>query len=177
MTFFITKADLPDFVKFSVNIADNLINPDIRDAHEFDVLPLLSPAVVAACVAYRAVPAADVAAYLALPEAEQVLSPLHRPYRLYAAVRGLLCHESYRRFLLGHGVHITPNGAETISDVGHQPITTAQRTELRSDAQAKCSIYRAKLLAALRVYEGPSATTCHSRPSRPGAGGLKTSAV
>lgn len=175
MILFISKTDLPDFVKFSANIADNLINPDIRDAHEFDVLPLLSTSETAALLVYRALDAEQMAAYLALSSEDQALSPIHRPHLLYPAVRGLLCHETYRRFLFSHGVHITPNGAELVSDVGHTPISALQRTELKNDAEGKCAIYRSKLAAALRIYQGPSAfTSCHrTNQRRPGRGGAK----
>ncbi|MBO2010845.1 hypothetical protein [Hymenobacter negativus] len=200
MKLLITKFDLPDYVKFTSNTADSLINPDIRDAHEFDVLPLLTPAevqVVATYVGYQqAVAAFQVmteadqathpltpeqlayAAYLTLPEAEQPLDVLYKPYQFYRAVRGLLCHESYRRFLLSHGLHQTPNGFEVISDGGHQPISNQQRTELRGDAQAKCATYRSRLLVTQRAFSGvPIATTCPSSTQRPGNGGLMTYAV
>ena len=167
MTLLITKADLPNYTKISRNISDLLLNPAIRDAHVFDVLPLLSEAEVG-----------NLAAYLATDLADRPQHPAHTLYT--TAVRPLLCYETYRRFMLDHGVHLTENGAETISDLGHQPITTAQRTEIRADAAAKCAHYRAVLAGALRTYRGPSyqAPTCGaSTTRRPGNGGLRTSAI
>ncbi len=163
----ITKLDLPDYVKFSVNIDDNLINPAIRDAHTFDVLPLL-----------RDVEQGNLVAYLLLEEVDRAAHPAHRLYT--TAVRPLLCYEAYRRFMLDHGVHITANGAETVSDVGHQPISGAQRTEIRSDAAAKCAHFRAVLAAALHTYRGPLAggpAACARSTRRPGRGGFQSSAV
>ena len=177
MKLLISKADLPDYVKFTLNTPDKDINPDIRDAHEFDVLPLLTPAELTALYAYKALPVQDVTDYLALPEADQLLSSLHKPHLFYLAVRGLLCHESYRRFLLMAGLHQTPNGLEVISDTGHNPISTQQRSELRGDAQAKCAIYRGRLLTAQRAFSGAPAPNCHSSTRRPGNGGLTTYAV
>ena len=196
MKLLITKYDLPDYVKFTTNTADKDVNPDIRDAHEFDVLPLLTPAEQQAAALYagykQAVAAFDAlkpeqqaerpltpeqltyVAYLALSEEAQAASPLHKPCQLYLAVRGLLCHETYRRLLLTAGLHQTPNGLEVISDSGHAPISPQQRAELRGDAQAKCAVYRARLLTAQRAFSGPPATGCHSSTQRPGNGGLTT---
>ena len=167
MTLLITKADLPDYTRISVNISDLLLNPAIRDAHTFDVLPLLRPAEVG-----------NLVAYLALSPADRAAHPAHVLYT--TAVRPLLCYETYRRFMLDHGVHLTENGAETISDMGHQPISSAQRNEIRQDAAAKCSHYQAVLAGALRTYRGPgsSPATCGTSSNRrPGTGGLRTSAV
>lgn len=190
MKFLITKADLQDYTRVSVNVADLLINPAIRDAHEFDVLPLLSTSEALELAAYLAdanraafalaykvaedagFPAADLAALQA--------SPLYRPHVLYmSAVRPLLCYETYRRFLLDHGAHVTENGVETFSSGSNQPISQGQRTEMRSDAAAKCSVYRAKLAGALAVYRGPNyqAASCGTSNHRPGNGGLRTVAL
>ena len=190
MSFLITKADLSDYTRVSQNVSNLLLNPAIRDAHTFDVLPLLHANEVAALAAYLVEPAraAFVVAYqtaelAGFPPADLLAlqaSPLYRLHVLYAtAVRPLLCYETYRRFLLDHGVHLTENGAETISDVGHQPISGQQRTEMRADAATKCSHYRAVLSIALRTYRGAAATAtaCATRPRRPGAGGFTSSAV
>jgi len=165
MTFLITKADLPDYTRLSPNIGDLLLNPAIRDAHTFDVLPLL-----------REVEVANLAAYLQLPLDERGQHPAHVLYT--TAVRPLLCYETYRRFMLDHGVHLTQNGAETISDVGHAPITGQQRTEIRADAAAKCAHYQAVLAGALRTYRGPQVATCGTSTNRrPSSGGLRTAAI
>lgn len=165
MIFLITQADLSDYTRMSANIDALLVKPAIRDAHTFDVLPLLSAAELTSLVAY-----------LALDETGRAAHAAHVLYT--TAVRPLLCYEAYRRYLLDAGVHLTPNGPEVISEVGHQPLTTAQRTEMRSDAQAKCSHYRAVLLGALRTYRGPAASTaCGTTSRRPSRGGLTTSAI
>lgn len=191
MKLLITKADLQDYTRVSVNVADLLINPAIRDAHEFDVLPLLSTTEVLELSAYLAdagLPAfalayktAEDAGFPAADLAVLQASPLYRPHVLYlSAVRPLLCYETYRRFLLDHGAHITENGVETFSSGNNQPISQSQRTEMRSDAAAKCSVYRAKMAGALAVYRGPAyqAASCGNSPTRrPGNGGLRTVAL
>jgi hypothetical protein len=187
----ITKADLPDYTKVSVNIADLLINPAIRDAHIFDVGPLLGGLEQQALAAYLANP--DRPAFAAAYKAAELLgfplseltglqaSPLYRPYVLYTtAVRPLLCYEAYRRFLLDHGAHVTENGVETFSSGNNAPISQGQRAEMRADAAAKCSHYRAVLAGALATYRGAGAnqTTCGTATNRrPTAGGLKTLAI
>ena len=162
----ITKADLTSYTKVSPNIADLLINPAIQDAHTFDVLPLLSP-----------VEQGNLVAYLALAAADRTKDPVHVLYT--TAVRPLLCYQAYRRFLLDHGAHVTENGVETFSSGNNQPISQAQRSEMRADAAAKCSHFGAVLAGALRVYRGPAATTsCGAgRNRRPRTGGFQSSAV
>jgi hypothetical protein len=93
----------------------------------------------------------------------------------YTAVRPLLVCHAARRMLLWHGLHITPNAAEITTD---RPVSTAQRTEMRSDLQAQCSFYEAQLAPALRAYL-PAApiTSCGAIRRQPTHGGLKTSAV
>lgn len=159
----ITKADLPDYTKLSVNTADLLINPAIRDAHTFDVLPHLSE-----------VEQANLVGYLALDETDRAQHPAHKLYT--EAVRPLLCYEAYRRFLLDHGVHVTPNAVELTTD---RPVSNQQRAEMRADAAAKCSHYQAVLASALRAYRGTTtSTTCGtSRTRRPSSGGLRTRAI
>jgi hypothetical protein len=159
----ITKADLPDYTKMSANVADALINPAIRDAHTFDVLPHLS-----------AVEQANLVGYLALDETDRAQHPAHTLYT--EAVRPLLCYQAYRRFLLDHGVHVTPNGVEVTTN---NPVSGQQRAEMRADAAAKCSHYDAVLAGALRTYRGPAtSTTCGStRTRRPSTGGYRTRAI
>lgn len=190
MIHLITKADLKDYTRVSVNVADLLINPAIGDAHTFDVLPLLDGAEVQQLAAYLA--AADQPAFAAsyaaaeargFPASELALlqaSPLYTRHVLYlTAVRPLLCYETYRRFLLDHGAHVTENGVETFSSGNNQPISQAQRTEMRADAAAKCTYYRAVLAGALRTYRGPTSTPCcgDGATRRPGAGGLTSIAI
>ena len=162
----ITAADLADYVRVSANVGALLLEPALRDAHVFDVLPLLRPAEVG-----------NLVAYLVLAEAERGAHPAHELYT--TAVRPLLCYETYRRFLLDHGAHITANGVETISDVGHQPVSGQQRTEMRADAQAKCAHYRALLGAALHRYRGAAAPAACGPAAvrRPGRGGLRITAI
>lgn len=179
----INIGDFPDFVPFSVHIAPLLVTPHIRDAHTFDVGPLLSTAL-----------------WLQLETELDTVMPEFNPAEFassefltttvqagwitpalaalwYDAVRPLLVCESARRMLLWHGAHVTANGVETISDVGHMPVSGATRTELRSDLQAKCSHYRARLTARLGPF-APLVSTCGpGRRRRPGAGGLTTYAL
>jgi hypothetical protein len=190
MILLITKADLPDYTKFSVNTADLLINPSISDAHTFDVGPHLSLVELRALAAYLAdADRADFATTYTqaetagFPEADLALlqlSPLYALHMLFTtAVRPLLCYEAYRRFLLDHGVHVTPRGVEVVAGDG-TPVSGQQRTEMRADAQAKCSHYQAVLANALRTYRGPAttSTTCGAgRIRRPSSGGYRSAAI
>lgn len=186
----ITKRDLPDYTKFSVNTADLLINPSIQDAHVFNVLPHLSLPEQRALSAYLA--NADRASFeadykacekLGFPEeqlAGLVANPLYSVGVLYlSAVRPLLCYETYRHLLLGHGVHVTPNGVEVVEGTDGTPVSGQQRTEMRADAAAKCAHYHSVLASALRTYRGPTTgpTTCGPRRRRPQSGGLSISVI
>ncbi len=152
----ITLADFPAYVPFSVNIGTHLVDPHIRDAQTFDVWPLLPGALRSALEAAR----------LDWTEAEiKLFSDFVKP---------LLVVEAARRMLLWHGLHITPAGSEIVVA---QPISSAQRTELRSDLAAKATYYRALLDGALRLAYPPTTTSC-ATPRRPlQRGGLQTSAI
>ncbi|GGG34247.1 DUF6712 family protein [Hymenobacter glacieicola] len=160
MSQILTKADFPEFVPFSLNIGDHLLNPHIRDARTFD-LGMLS--------------AAD---WLALeqPRPWQVtgLETLYQEF-----IRPLWVLESARRFLLWHGTHITGSGVDDIADPDHRPVSGQRRAELKADLETKCSYYRNRLDAALRAYRGAApATTCGpARPRRRGKGGFTLHAV
>lgn len=160
-TLLITLADFPDFVPFSINIAGLLVKPHIRDAQTFDVWPVLP---VAARTDLEA-PAAN------WSDATKAL--------FGAFVRPLLVCEAARRMLLWHGAHVTPAGLETISEMGHAPVSGATRTELRADLQAKCAYWRARLETAVAAaYPRAGTTSCTtSRSRRAGHGGLHISAV
>lgn len=200
MILLITQADLPDYTRMSRNIDASQLSPYIRDAHVFDVLPQLRPAEVAALAALVGLPASLAAfalltpeaqaaaplsaaalayqAYTLLPAEAQPLEAGHALYTLYfEGVRPLLCYHTYRRFLLDHGAHITPNGLETISDAGHMPISGQQRNEMRADAQAKCAHYQAALAIHLRAYRSPAGPSCTPSTRRPRSGGLTASAI
>ena len=105
----------------------------------------------------------------ALPMATQVLFADY--------LKPLLVMESARRMLLIHGVHITPNGVETISDVGHMPISGQVRAELRADYQHKATHYRNRLELALRQAYPPTAITCGTPRRRRDRGGLQSSVL
>ena len=97
-----------------------------------------------------------------------------------AFVRPLLVCEAFRRMLPWHGHHVTANGIEAISDVGHQPISASVRAELRGDILAKGTYYRHRLLTALATYRGTAlpATACSSPGRRrAGSGGTKSYAI
>ncbi len=179
MRLLISIADFPGIVPFSVNINALLVDPHIRDAQTFDVklgaelygqLDAALQAVLPEFNPDEFDTAEFQAAAITAGWADTKLATLW-----HSAVRPLLVCHAARRMMLWHGAHITANGLETISDVGHMPVSTAVRSELRSDMQAKCSHYEALLLPALRAYQ-PIATpgTCSPSRRRTTKGGLKT---
>lgn len=159
MSNLVTLADFPAYVPFSANIGAHLVDPHIREAQTFDVWPLLPGALQTALAAAKA----DW-----LPAELALFDDFVKP---------LLVTEAARRMLLWHGLHITPNGAETVSDVGHMPISNVQRTELRADLQAKANHYRARLEAALRLAYPSPGTTCGVVRRRRGHGGMTSAAL
>lgn len=158
----ITLADFPDFVPFSVNIDESLVNPHIRDAQTMELWPLLP-------LALRAELATPRAGWL--PATAVLFTDFVRP---------LLVVESARKMLLYHGAHVTAAGLQTVSDpsIGAQPVAGAWRTELRADLAAKCTHYRSRLDGALRLaYPTTYANTCSGPRRRPTSGGLQISDV
>lgn len=159
MELLITLADFGAYVPFSPNIDPLLVEPHVRDAQTFDVWPLLP-------VALRTELASPVASW-----------PVKETKLFTDFVKPLLVCTAADRMLLWHGLHITPNGAETISDLGHQPISQAQRAQLRADLQAKAAHYQGQLETALRLAYPPTAGTCGGRPARRPGPGSSISAV
>jgi hypothetical protein len=182
----LTKLDFPPFWPLSQNVADALVNPYILKAQTFDVRPLLRAVEWEGFE--RHLPATtgleefvgvefEPAEFLAAPPLSDWDDP--KLAALWAGfVRPLLVTEAFRRLLLWHGTHVTPNGLETMQDVNHLPISTARRAELKADVEAERELYRGRLSAALRAYRGLSpSSTCGPTTRRPGRGGLKTFAL
>jgi hypothetical protein len=179
MKLLITLADFADFTAFSTNISPALVTPYIREAHTFDVkLPLavrtdLETQLADVDSAYKPedFDTADFAT--AAATAGWANTTLARLW--YEAIRPLLVLESARRMLLWHGLHITPNAAESTTD---RPISSQQRAELRADLISKASYYRPLFEAGLRsIAPAPMVPTCGVRRARPSSGGLQISAI
>jgi hypothetical protein len=179
-TMLISLADFPEYVPFSVHIAPLLVNHSIRDAHVLDVGPMLTPELWALLEDLRA---GEAEVPNTLPASLPLVfgdtpAPDPRLVELWTeSVRPLLVYNAARRMLLWHGVHVTANGLETMSDVDNKPASDALRTQLRADLQSKCSAYGGMLVAALRQYNPTPTTGCHGRKRRPDVGGLKTYAI
>ncbi|MGI4884282.1 MAG: hypothetical protein ACRYFR_04915 [Janthinobacterium lividum] len=181
----ISLADFPAYVPFSVNTGAHLVDPHIRRAQVEDVGPLLSKAqwdaldLALEAVAPEFAPEEFDSAEFFEEAAESGWENPALASLWYGGIRPLLVTEAARRMLLWHGLHITPNGAETVSDVGHMPISNAQRTELRSDLAASATFYRARFEIARRAAFPLAAATCCGTPTRrrPTRGGFQSSAV
>jgi len=179
MKLLIALADIAAFTAFSTNISAHLVTPYIREAQTFDVklpalvrteleaeLPTIDPLFKPDDFEAVNFPQAAVLAGWANPK-------LARAW--YEAIRPLLALEAARRMLLWHGLHLTPDGAESTAD---RPITDGQRAALRADLQAKAVHYRALYEAALHTLAPISAaTSCTPTRRRPGNGGLRSAAI
>lgn len=163
-SYLISKADFPEFVPLSLNVADELVNPYIRDAYEFDIAPLFTAAEWALLTAARGLVEQPA-------EAPAVLA-------LWEPLRALWVCQAFRLFLRWHGTHITPNGVEAFADGGQLPVSGARRAELIADIDGRVARYAARLATALRAYRPATTTTCgtHHR-RRPGRSGLQSHAI
>lgn len=154
----ITVADFTGVVPVSVNIAPALVDPHIADAQLLDLWPLLPEAL-------RTDLQAD-------PQPEKAAT-LFADY-----LKRLLVLESARRLLLWHGLHITPNGPETIlTDLNRAAISDQQRSQLRADLAAKAAACRPLAEVAIRAAYPVVASGCGRGARRPTRGGFQSSAV
>ena len=180
----ITKYDFAEFWPVSQNVADELVNPYISKAQTFDVRPLLTADEWAGLIRNQAHSAGEFPGLEFSPAEFLATAPAtewddDRLAALWVGfVKPLLVTESFRQMLLWHGTHITQNGVETFSDTGSQPVSSARRSELKSDVEAARNLYRARLESALRLYRGTATTTCgNATRRRPGRGGVRSHAI
>ena len=176
MKLLISIADFPDFTPFSKNISAHLVTPHIRDAQTFDVklgaalyeqLELALSAVQPEFIPTEFDTAEFFTSATNAGWPDPKLATLW-----YSVVRPLLVSHAARRMMLWHGLHITPDGAESTAE---RPISPQERAALRADLQAKCSHYESLLTAALRTYlPTTSPATCTTTRRRPTHGGLRT---
>lgn len=94
-----TKTDFPEFVNFSLNIEDRLINPHIEDAYKYDVRPKLDSLAV------------DIYDYDTTTETKPELEAFFENFILQWWV--LL---AYKRFIQNHGRNVTQYGYTKTKD-------------------------------------------------------------
>ncbi|WP_324671036.1 hypothetical protein [Hymenobacter sp. GOD-10R] len=187
MNFLISKKDLPEFVQFSENTPDHLVNPYIKDAWLFDVQPALLEAEQRTLVAYTKLDTerkAELASYAELTLEEITLLPAEdqqalKEHQLFEAVRAWFALETYRRLFTYHGFHVTPRGVEFFNE-GGQPVPSAQRNEMKQDILDKRNHYRALFEKQLKAYRPLPTTPCGCPPRRTGRqskGGLQFHAI
>ena len=97
-----TKADFPQYVQFSLNIEDRLINPHIDDAYKFDVRPQLETLAV------------DIYNYTSTapdPETKPQLKTFYDDY-----IKEWWIRLAYKRFIAVHGKNVTQFGFTQTKD-------------------------------------------------------------
>src|SRR6187549_224237 len=94
-----TKSDFPEFVNFSLNIEDRLINPLIEDAYKYDVRPKLDSLAV------------DIYDYDTTTETKPELEAFFENFILQWWI--LL---AYKRFIQNHGRNVTQYGYTKTKD-------------------------------------------------------------
>ncbi|SNC67348.1 hypothetical protein SAMN06265337_1920 [Hymenobacter gelipurpurascens] len=181
----ITVADFPEFWPLSINTAPELVEPYIRKAQTFDVRPLFTAAewqgfesnLGNGTTEFPGVEF-DPEEFLATPPPSAWDNPTLAALWVGFA-KPVLVTESFRRLMLWHGTHVTPNGLETMQDINNQPVTSARRAELKADVEAERNLYAGRLQAALRAYRGtvPTTTCGASTRRRPGRGGVTFHAI
>ncbi len=183
MYLLVTKKDFPAFVPFTDQIGDHLVTPHIQDAQLFDVRRLMRKEEYTEMEASAEQHERTEFHFLEFDPREfftELLQTEWENKKLYTLfmgfVRPLIVCEAFRRLIPYHGAHVTGNGFEVISEMGHQPISAATRAEIREDILTKCNYYRTRLETALSTYRGttPPTTTCTPyRRRRAGLGGSK----
>lgn len=166
----ISKADLIERTRISVNLADRQVLPFIQDAETYDLPTLLSGNLIADVLAFNITPLAwenetpylsgayatynDVY-YKALLDTTgitpgtdaAVWEPDYKATLRYNHLPDFLIWSAYRRMLLEHGRNITEAGITNPTDpqATYQPATDKARAEMIASATGKADFHRSRI--------------------------------
>lgn len=131
----ITKSDFSDYVQFTTNIPDRLINYHRDKAEVLDFKPLVSTAFWT--IINTGSPGMG-------PELEDFFNEYIKP---------VVVHYAMCRFLIEAGVNITQFGLVNPREDTSQPASDAQRGAMRNQYKADLQSYLSKFYARLKEVE------------------------
>lgn len=150
----ITKADFPEFVDFTINLEDRLINPFIDKAFARDVTPKIGEALADMILAFDGVevPAAPTNPVLDQEndtfdfDLVEITTEDPELAKLYAAVRPYWVLAAHHRHLLVHGIFHTPAGLTTPTTNTADQITDKRRAEVLAMVASDMNFYEGEMM-------------------------------
>lgn len=130
----ITKADFVNYVNFTTNIEDRILDFHISDAENFDFVPRV-PAAFYSEISSQASPADEL-----------------ETFRIGYVVPLLVCF-AYKRFLLWQGRSITQYGIRQINEDTSVEVSDKARGELIDDIKSKINVYLTRFYNRLKEVD------------------------
>lgn len=159
-----TKADFPQFLTFSQNISDLNIDPHIKDAYKFDILPKLG-SLAKDIYTYEPVVDYDPDDYdnndYSL-ESKPQLTEFYYEFVLHWWV--LL---AARRFLQIHGYNITQYGLTKMTDSTFEQMSPSERVIQGKQILSDADILYSNLVVETWTFDGTTYRKPHSDDCRP----------
>lgn len=171
----ITKADFQEFVDFTINLDDRLINPFIDKAFLRDVRPKLGQPLADAVEAYNSVTAPAAPANPVYDDVNNTfdfdLVPIEEATgdtNLYNAVKPYWVLAAYHRHLLVHGIFHTQSGLTTPTPDRSEQITDKRRAEVLAMVASDMNFYEGEMMKyAKGAYPDQfTDTTCSTKRTK-----------
>lgn len=131
----IIKSDFSQYVQFTENIKDRMLDFHIEKAENLDFKPLVPDAFWTAINSYSPGMGVELAAFV-----EDYVKPV-------------VIHQAMNRFLIEAGVNITQFGIVNPTEETSQPASDAQRANMRNQYKADLAVYLSKFYARLNTVK------------------------
>lgn len=165
---YITKADFPAYAQMTLNVDDRFITNAVNDAYNFDVIPVLSDAMMTTIKSaldktttwnnsspytVNAIVLSDGDYWICLVDnTDSEPTDINTDWHLLEImsfwkeyIKPYFILSAYSRFLLWHGANITQFGTRQINEDTSVEISDKRRGELISDIKGKINIYLSNL--------------------------------
>jgi len=147
----ITKADFREFVDFTINLEDRLIEPFITKAFLRDVKPKITDALAELVLADSVLVVENTAI---VDDVNNTFSPVVTvapDVALYQAVRPYWVLAAYHRHILIHGIFHTQSGLTTPSSNTNDQISDKRRAELMAQVKSDMNFYEGEMMKYVKA--------------------------